>query len=82
MVEHQPVEVTHLSLRATTSLSPSHSREPILATSEDSSSQFKVGDISIISTVPDPYYSHVDVNFTLLVRFWEKNFFESYCKPL
>merc|ERR1712192_57838 len=74
MEEHQLVGATLPSHRATTNLSPSHSRELILATSEDSS-RLKMGNISIISTVADPYYSHVDVIFTLLVRFWEKKLF-------
>merc|ERR1712192_381926 len=75
MEEHQQVVVTLPSHRVTTNLSPSHSRGLIPATSEDSS-RLKMGKIRIIiSTVADPYYSHVDVIFTLLVRFWEKKLF-------
>merc|ERR1712192_352852 len=58
MEEHQLVGVTLPSPRATTNLSPSHSRELILATSEDSS-RLKMGNISIISTAPGVLFAQI-----------------------
>jgi len=48
---------------------------PILGMSEVCNHWKKSGRHQHQQLVPDPYYSHVDVNITLLVRFWEKKLF-------
>merc|ERR1712192_395810 len=59
MEEHQLVGVTLPSHRATINLSPSHSRELIPATSEDSS-RLKMGKIRIIiSTAPGVLFAQI-----------------------